>query len=329
MLQIKLLEEENNRLISELVDTKGQLRTRILSEECLKEKPDMLQFYTGMPNFNLLWALFLVLERGISHTSLNCLTKFQEMLVFLICLRLNVPLQDLAYRFHVSRATISRVFNKWLDAAFVRLERAVVWPERDVLRKTMPMVFRKAFGTDVVVILDCFEVFIERPSSMISRSQTWSTYKNHNTVKFLVGIAPQGNVTFMSRGWCGRTSDKAITEGSKVLDNLLPGDMVLADRGFTISDSVGIRSARLVTPAFTKGKPQLSAFQVERTRRVANVRIHVERVIGLLRNKFRILKHTLPVEMLTADENGATVLDKITFVCAALVNLCDFLVPFG
>ncbi|XP_075737083.1 swt1 RNA endoribonuclease isoform X2 [Rhipicephalus microplus] len=328
MLQIKLLEEENNRLISELVDTKGQLRTRILSEECLKEKPDMLQFYTGMPNFNLLWALFLVLERGISHTSLNCLTKFQEMLVFLICLRLNVPLQDLAYRFHVSRATISRVFNKWLDAAFVRLERAVVWPERDVLRKTMPMVFRKAFGTDVVVILDCFEVFIERPSSMISRSQTWSTYKNHNTVKFLVGIAPQGNVTFMSRGWCGRTSDKAITEGSKVLDNLLPGDMVLADRGFTISDSVGIRSARLVTPAFTKGKPQLSAFQVERTRRVANVRIHVERVIGLLRNKFRILKHTLPVEMLTADENGATVLDK-TFVCAALVNLCDFLVPFG
>ncbi|KAL3192825.1 hypothetical protein MRX96_058683 [Rhipicephalus microplus] len=96
MLQIKLLEEENNRLISELVDTKGKLRPHILSEECLKEKPDMLQFYTGMPNFNLLWALFLVLERGISHTSLNCLTKFQEMLAFLICLRLNVPLQDLA-----------------------------------------------------------------------------------------------------------------------------------------------------------------------------------------------------------------------------------------
>ncbi|KAH8027494.1 hypothetical protein HPB51_007027 [Rhipicephalus microplus] len=98
MLQIKLLEEENNHLISELVDTKGQLRTHILSEECLKEKPDMLQFYTGMPNFILLWALFLVLERGISHTSLNCLTKFQEMFVFLICLRLNVSLQDLAYR---------------------------------------------------------------------------------------------------------------------------------------------------------------------------------------------------------------------------------------
>ncbi|KAL3171804.1 hypothetical protein MRX96_001446 [Rhipicephalus microplus] len=112
MLQIKLLEKENIRLISELVDTKGKLRTHILSEECLKEKPDMLQFYTGMPNFNLLWALFLVSERGISHTSLNCLTKFQEMLVFLICLCLNVPLQDLAYRFHVSRATISRVFNK-------------------------------------------------------------------------------------------------------------------------------------------------------------------------------------------------------------------------
>jgi len=33
---------------------------------------------------------------------------------------------------------------------------------------------------------------------------------------------------------------------------LLPGDMVMADRRFTISESVGLKQAKLEIPAFTK-----------------------------------------------------------------------------
>ena len=68
----------------------------------------------------------------------------------------------------------------------------------------------------------------------------------------------------------------------------------MADRGFTVADSVGMRQARLVIPAFTKGKRQLDPVDVEKTRGIANVRIHVERVIGLLRKKHTILEGTLP-----------------------------------
>ncbi len=57
------------------------------------------------------------------------------------------------------------------------------------------------------------------------------------------------------------------------------GDVVLEDRGFDISESVGTMQARLHQPSFTKGKNQLSALEVEETRAIANVRIHVERVI--------------------------------------------------
>ena len=60
---------------------------------------------------------------------------------------------------------------------------------------------------------------------------------------------------------------------------MLPGDVVLADRGFNISDSVGMQQARLHIPAFTKGKTQLSAMEVEQTRSIANVRMYVERVV--------------------------------------------------
>ena len=52
----------------------------------------------------------------------------------------------------------------------------------------------------------------------------------------------------------GRVSDKHVTENSGVLRKLLPGDIVLADRGFDIADSVGFYQAKLYIPAFTKGK---------------------------------------------------------------------------
>ena len=99
------------------------------------------------------------------------------------------------------------------------------------------------------MIINCFEVFIERPSNLQARASTWSSYKHHNTIKILLGIAPQGAV---SESWSGRLSDKYLTEHSGLLDKLLPRDIVLADRGFDISNLVGMMQASLQIPAFTK-----------------------------------------------------------------------------
>ena len=63
----------------------------------------------------------------------------------------------------------------------------ILWPERDILKMSMPMSFRSKFGK-CACIIDCFEVFIERPSDLKARAQTYSTYKSHNTMKFLIGI---------------------------------------------------------------------------------------------------------------------------------------------
>ena len=93
----------------------------------------------------------------------------------------------------------------------------------------------------------------------------------------------------ISDGWGGRTSDKYITEHSTLLTKLIPGDTVLADRGFAISDSVAYYCSRLEVPAFTKGRKQLDGITVEQTRHIANVRIHVERVIGNIRKKYSLL----------------------------------------
>ena len=73
---------------------------------------------------------------------------------------------------------------------------------------------------------------------------------------------------------------------------------MFADRGFDIADSVSIMQAILHIPSFTKGKSQLSALEVEDTRTIANVCIHMKCVIGCVRQKFSILQSTLPIYFL-------------------------------
>ena len=111
------------------------------------------------------------------------------------------------------------------------------------------------------------------------------------------------------------------------MKNTLPGVAVLADRGFDIADSIGFYCRELKIPAFTKSKSQLSSLDVETTRRIASVRIHVERVIGLLRNKYKVLQSILPLDYLITAKNGLCTTEKMAVVCCALSNVCDFVVP--
>ena len=92
----------------------------------------------------------------------------------------------------------------------------------------MPIELREKFRK-CTIIIDCFKIFIERPTSLLARAQTWSNYKKHNTIKYLIGITPQGSVEFISKGWGGRAFNVHITEHCGILDNLVPGDVVLAD----------------------------------------------------------------------------------------------------
>ena len=82
--------------------------------------------------------------------------------------------------------------------------------------KTMPIDFRKHFSK-CIAIIDCFKVFTERPTNLMARAQTWSNYKKHNTVKFLIGISPQGAISYISKGWGGRVSDVYLTEHCGIL----------------------------------------------------------------------------------------------------------------
>ena len=59
---------------------------------------------------------------------------------------------------------------------------------REELHKTMLLEFHKNLKARVC-ITDCFQVLCERPANLMARAQTYSYYKIHNSVKFLISIA--------------------------------------------------------------------------------------------------------------------------------------------
>ena len=159
----------------------------------------------------------------------------------------------------------------------------ILWPNLDDLLKTIiytPAMFWKYFW-QCVIIIDCFEIFMERLMALPPRAQTWSNCEHHNIIKYLIGVTPQGSNGFISKGWGGRTSDIHLTEN---LENLC----------HCVEEKL---------QAFTEGIKHLSAIEVESSRRLSRVRIHVKRVIGMLRQKCTILKSTLSITFLSSKNN--------------------------
>ena len=65
------------------------------------------------------------------------------------------------------------------------------------------------------------------------QSSTWSNYKHHNTIKFLVACTPNGAICFISPVFVGSISDVELTKLSGFLEVIKdkPGIAIMADRG--------------------------------------------------------------------------------------------------
>lgn len=86
---------------TELNELKKQLLNIEISRQAFSENDEKTKFYTGIPNFVLLTHVFNLVAPHVKHTSTNVLSQFQEFLITLMKLKLNSPLQDLAFRFGI------------------------------------------------------------------------------------------------------------------------------------------------------------------------------------------------------------------------------------
>ncbi|XP_065650766.1 uncharacterized protein LOC136078877 [Hydra vulgaris] len=290
--------------------------------ERFKHNKEHFKFYTGFENFELFkvvmkflepeiyslnyWGSMSTVADDLSENSSSktrgrsrILNVEEEFFMVLIRLRCAFPIEDLAIRFNISSSTTSRILITWYDFLHIKFRSIPIWPTKKLVNETMPSCFKDVYP-NTRVIIDCTEIFTVMPTSYRIQSAMFSKYKHHHTAKGLIGIAPSGAITFVSDLYAGRSSDKQITNHCGILKLLEKGDSLMADRGFDIVNDLP-KGISLNIPPFLEGDFQLTLEKELETRRIASVRIHVERAIARIKN-YRILQNTFPLSM-AADMN--------------------------
>ena len=253
-------------------------------------------------------------KKFLKARSTRKLTAKEEMLLVCMKLRLGLLDEDLADRFKISTSYVSRIFTTWLLILKKFLGLLVFNAQKEVVRANLPPSFRNAKYSSVRHIIDCSEIFIEKPNNLKVQNQCWSDYKHHHTAKFLLSINPSGMINFVSTCWGGRASDKHITLNSGFMEILEPYDAVMADKGFSnLLPDFTLLHTQLLTPPGRHGAAQIPAADVLKTKQIANRRIYVEQAIRRLKY-FRILKFEVPITLCQH-------LDDILRVICGICNL--------
>ena len=106
------LEGECYRLRCENLELKETLKCMSLTKEALDGADERVKFYTGLPSYAILMVIFNFVSAHVRESCRpNSLTNFQQFLMVLMKLRLNLFDKELAYRFGVSQS-VSRYFAK-------------------------------------------------------------------------------------------------------------------------------------------------------------------------------------------------------------------------
>ena len=315
----QIIRADNQARILEIAKLRRKLskcKSNKMRYKYISKEPRKLKFYTGVTKI-----LFLFILNSIKGKLTRCSSLLfpDHLLLVLMKLKLGLLNTDLAYRFGINVTTVSKIYRNWIPLLADAMLKWIIWPEMPAIHQNRPSCFENASFRNCVGIIDCTEIFIQRPLNLNARAQTWSNYKNTNTIKYFVCCSPAGGITFLSNGWGGRVSDKEITLRSGFMNKLQRGNLILADRGFQLAEEFAVYGAILKVPAFTKGKTQMSAMEVDKSRQISHVRIHIERVIGRMR-KYEILNTRIPITQVD-------LLDHVMVAVAGLVNLNRSVVP--
>lgn len=154
--------------------------------------------------------------------------------------------KDLGHRFAISQATVSRILTTWINLLYLQFKQVPIWAPKCLIVSNMPDIFKQKYPRTRVII-DATEIFVEQPALPELQQLTFSNYKNHNTYTGLIGISP---VTFISELYADSISDKELTQKCWLLDLLEPGDSVMAEKGFDISDDLNLIGVKLNSPSF-------------------------------------------------------------------------------
>ena len=276
-----------------------------------------IHFYTGLETYKKFAMVLVTLGLAAHHLRYYYgitprLSIEDQFFLTLIKLRTHPTNRELGFFFGLSQKQVSNIFITWINFMYCQWSEINWWPSQELVRYYAPSDFKAKFPKTRLIV-DGTEFPLQKPTQPIAQQATFSTYKNRNTLKVLVGCTPGGLVSFVSDVFGGSTSDRQIVERSNLPKMCDPGDEIMADKGFNVEDMFLPYQVSVNMPTFFKKKNRMSTATVMKDRKIASKRVHIERIIGLAKT-YKILRDPLS----NVESSLATRIVKVVFL------LCNF-----
>ncbi|XP_041360664.1 uncharacterized protein LOC121376926 isoform X1 [Gigantopelta aegis] len=275
-----------------------------------------IHFYTGLECY--VKFIFVLKSLGpaafclkyIYHNVLN-ISVPNQFFMMLMKLRRHQTYFEMSLMFGISEAGVKNIVFTWISFVSKQWREINIWPPQNLVKHFSPSDFKSKFPTTRLVI-DGTECPVKKPKPPRAQQSTFSTYKNRNTVKTLIGASPGGLISYISPTYGGSTSDRQIVERSNLLSCVDPGDSIMADKGFNVQDLFAPINVAINIPTFFRKKNRMSGNIVMKDRKISSKRVHIERIIGLGKT-YKILCNPL-----TSTETKLS--SDIVFICYMLCN---------
>jgi len=294
--------EETTAEVQKVPDTSScstqtvQRNLQLLSAKLFALEPKTIHYYTGLETYE---KFCMVLDTlGPSAYSLKyfmdkkpTLSVEDQFFLTLVKLRLHPPHQELSILFGITEKEVSSIFVTWINFMYMQWSEIKWWPSRELVSYFMPTDFGAKYPKTRIIV-DGTECPINKPTQPVAQQATFSTYKNRNTLKVVVGSTPGGLISYISPAFGGSTSDRQIVESTALPKLFDANDEVMADKGFNVEDMFIPYKVGVNIPTFFKKKNRLSSAVVLKDRKIASKRVHIERLIGLAKT-YKILVQSM------------------------------------
>ena len=213
-----ILEAELQQAKSEIIDLKeknGYLQKHY-TVSTLNE--DVLRMETGLPTkdvFHIVVNYIIRFKQSINYFAgwrVESISFEDQIFITLMKDRQSYTNLHLAQLFNCSISTIANIVTTFIhvlhSVLFTDLMTSI--PSRDKNKLSAPSTFSQ-FGSCRVVI-DCRDIKIATSGLMNQQNATYSNYRGMHSFKVIVGVAPNGVITYVSNLYPRSISDKAIVQ---------------------------------------------------------------------------------------------------------------------
>ena len=105
-----VLKEENAALCKQI----ASLNQAMITPESLMDNDAKVKYYTGLPSYKILKAIFDFVHPCVKNYSQTVLPLFNQFLMVLVRLRVNMDIEHLSFHFGIHASNVSRTLKKWI-----------------------------------------------------------------------------------------------------------------------------------------------------------------------------------------------------------------------